>query len=129
MVPVLVRRHDALQAAATGVDECEEPLGVVRGVDEQLPARGPAGDEVAVVVHRRHADLADDGFGQLPDVGGSPHRHLAGVRHSGSSQARPPGGGVPWPRPYRRATIAPGAVVAAVDASFRLRMRTGPWSV
>jgi hypothetical protein len=85
VVPVPVRGDDARQATpavrlALG-DERQQPRGVVRGVDQELLAGGAAGDQIAVVVHLRDADLADHRVGQLPHVRGAADQHLTRVRH------------------------------------------------
>ncbi len=100
VVPVLVRRHEVFEAAGALADQSSEPRRVVGSVDEELLAGGATGEEVGVVRHLRHRDLADDEVLEFASVSGAAGRDVAGVvahRHnpavrSGRASLRTPDG-------------------------------------
>ena len=101
VVPVLVGRHDDVEPLAALLEQRAEAVRVGRRVDEQLRPRGPAGQQVGVVVERGDAALADGHPRQLPHVGRTAGGDVTGIpvaRHvqrllspaRGSSGACPP---------------------------------------
>ena len=68
VVPVLVGRDEVIEAAAALADEGGESRHVVGGVDEQLFTGLAAGEQVGVVRHLGHRDLADDEMLERADV-------------------------------------------------------------
>src|SRR5699024_247362 len=86
VVPVLVGRHEVVQSGAPRGDELADPLRLVGGVDEELLAGRPAGEEVDVVVHLRDGHLADRQRAQLAHGPGTARTDVGvvGVGHTGT---------------------------------------------
>src|SRR5680860_1573456 len=82
VVPVLVRGHDGVQAAAPLSDQRQNPCRVIRGVDEQLRTWAHAGQQIDVVRHRADAGLAYGQQGQIPLGAGAADGHVAPVLHT-----------------------------------------------
>ncbi len=82
VVAVLMRGDDGRDAVVT--DHAQQRVRVVRGVDQQLLVRGPAAQQIGVVVHRADRDLGDHQVLELVHVGGAADRHLSAVGHVGS---------------------------------------------
>jgi hypothetical protein len=80
VVTVPVRGDDPDQRQVVA-DQLEQPPRLVGRVDEQALAGAVAAQEVGVVVHRAHSDLAHAQLRQLPLLRRAADLHVSGVRH------------------------------------------------